>query len=308
MIPLRARLHDYLHMRRQLGFELKAAGRLLENFVDFLERAGTQHITTELAVMWARLPVDAHPQQWRQRLGMVRGFARYLATIDSASEVPSVDLLVAHRPRIAPYIYSREEIAALTGAARAFTPALRAATYETVIGLMAVTGLRLGEAVALDRADVDLGDGALHVRAARPSKHREVPLHESTTEALRRYSRLRDDRWLSPQTPAMFVASQGQRLTTGQFQQTFRQLIGVVGLEGRGERARPRPHDLRHTFAVRTLLDWHRAGVDIDARLPLLSTFLGHINPESTYWYLQAVPELLAVVARRLDGVLGDQP
>ena len=128
------------------------------------------------------------------------------------------------------------------------------------------------------------------------------------TEALRRYSRLRDDRWLSAQTPAMFVASQGQRLTTGQFQQTFRQLIGVVGLEGRGERARPRPHDLRHTFAVRTLLDWHRAGVDIDARLPLLSTFLGHINPESTYWYLQAVPELLALVARRLDGVLGDQP
>src|SRR6266849_2158890 len=161
MIRLRARLHDYLHIRRQLGFELKAAGRLLENFVDFLERAGTQHITTELAVMWARLPVDAHPQQWRQRLGMVRGFARYLATIDSASEVPSVDLLVAHRPRIAPYIYSREEIAALTGAARALTPALRAATYETVIGLMAVTGLRLGEALALDRADVDLGDGAL---------------------------------------------------------------------------------------------------------------------------------------------------
>jgi integrase/recombinase XerD len=301
--PLRRALQDYLRIRRQLGFKLKADGRLLENFVEFSERAGVQRITVELAVMWARLPVGAHPHRWRQRLGIVRGFARYLATIDPDSEVPSVDLLAGHRPRIAPYIYSPAEIRRLMAAARALTPALRAATFEAVIGLMAATGLRLGEALELDRADVDLTDGALHVRA-RQTEQREVPLHQSTTEALGEYARLRDRH--SPKTRAFFVARPGRRLTRSAVHDTFPQLIRRAGLEGRGERARPRPHDLRHSFAVRTLLDWHHAGADVDRQLPLLSTYLGHVGPESTYWYLQAVPELLALVARDLDGVLGE--
>ena len=176
MNDLRQVLKDYLLIRRQLGYKLKADERLLENFVAFLERAGAVRITTELAVMWARLPVDARPHRWRQRLGIVRGFARYLATIDPDSEVPSKDLLPAHRPRVAPYIYSPAEITALMRAAGALTPPLRAASYRTVIGLMATTGLRLGETLDLDRQDVDLHDGALHVRA-RQTKQREVPLH-----------------------------------------------------------------------------------------------------------------------------------
>jgi integrase/recombinase XerD len=304
MTPLRRALRDYLRIRRQLGFMLKTDGRQLENFVEFLERAGAQRITTELAVMWARLPVGAHPHRWRQRLSIVRGFARYLSTIDPDSEVPSIDLLAGHRPRVAPYIYSPAEIRALMAAAGALTPPLRAATYQTVIGLMAAAGLRLGEALELDRADVDLEHGALHVRA-RQAKQREVPLHQSTTEALREYARLRDHH--SPKTGAFFVARPGRPLTRSAFWGTFPELIRQTGLEGRGERARPRAHDLRHTFAVRTLLDWHHAGADIDARLPLLSTYLGHVGPESTYWYLQAVPELLALVARDLDGALGGQ-
>ena len=162
MTSLSQALEDYLQIRRQLGFKLKTDEPLLENFVAFLERAGAQRITVELAVMWARLPADAHPHRWRQRLGIVRGFARYLSTIDPASEVPSVDLLAGYRPRVAPYIYSPAEIGALMAAARALTPALRAATFETVIGLMASTGLRLGEALGLDRGDVDLEDGGRH--------------------------------------------------------------------------------------------------------------------------------------------------
>jgi integrase len=304
MTSLRQALQDYLRIRRQLGFKLKTDGQLLEHFVEFLERAGAERITVELAVMWARLPVQAHPHRWRQRLGIVRGFARYLATIDPDSEVPSVDLLAGHRPRVAPYIYSPAEIRALMAAARALTPPLRAATFETVIGLMAATGLRLGEAVDLDRVDVDLADGALHVRA-RQTKQREVPLHKSTTEALGEYARLRDQH--SPNARAFFLDRPGRRLTRQAVWGTFPQLIRQSGLEGRGERARPRPHDLRHSFAVRTLLDWHHAGADIDARLPLLSTYLGHVGPESSYWYLQAVPELLALVARDLDGALGGQ-
>ena len=290
MTGLRQVLKDYLLIRRQLGYKLKADERLLENFVAFLERAGAVRITTELAVMWAKLPVDARPHRWRQRLGIARGFARYLATIDPDSEVPSKDLLPAHRPRVAPYIYSLAEIAALMGAAGALMPPLRAVSYRTVIGLMATTGLRLGEALDLDRQDVDLHDGTLHVRA-RQTKQREVPLHPSTISALREYTR----------SPAFFLNARGGRLTKFEFNHWFARLIGQVGLEGAGERVRPRPHDLRHTLAVHTLLDWYHAGEDVDRKLPLLSTFLGHVDPSSTYWYLEAVPELMALIKSRLE-------
>lgn len=304
MTPLRQALQDYLRIRRQLGFKLKTDEPLLEQFVEFLERAGAERITVELAVMWARLPQNVHPHRWRQRLGIARGFARYLAAIDPSGEVLSVDLLAGHRSRVAPYIYSPEEIRALMAAARALTPPLRAAASETVIGLMAATGLRLGEALDLERQDVDLRDGALHVRA-RQTKQREVPLHPTTIEALDRYAWLRDR--YSPTTARFFITGPGRGLTRSAFWGTFPKLIRQAGLEGRGERGRARAHDLRHTFAVRTLIDWHQAGEDIDTKLPLLSTYLGHVHPESTYWYLQAVPELLQLVARDLNGSIGGQ-
>jgi integrase/recombinase XerD len=307
MSDLRTALHDYLRLRRQLGFELKTQGPRLESYVRFMERAGAQHITTELALVWAKLPAHARAHTWRQRLGTVRGFARYMATIDPLSEVPSKDLLPAHGARVAPYLYSPAEIAALMDAARMLTPPMRAATYETLIGLMASTGLRLGEAVGLDRIDVNLEDGVLHVRRAKQDKQREVPLHASTTAALREYSRLRNRRWPALETPAFFVSRLGVRLTTSAVNYTFPKLIREVGLEGRGERLRPRPHDLRHTFAVRTLLEWHRAGAAVERELPRLSTYLGHVDPSSSYWYLQAAPELLALVGQRLDGLFGDQ-
>jgi integrase len=300
MSSLRAVLKDYLRIRRQLGFELKATERQLESFVSFLEQAGAERITSELALKWARLPVNAHPHYWRQRLGIVRIFARYVATLDPATEVPSTELLRASRPRIAPYIYSPAQISALIEAAEQLTPPLRAASHRTVIGLMATTGLRLGEALGLDRQHVDLTDGALHVRA-RQAKQREVPLHPTATGALRSYAHRRDRCWPQPSSPAFFLNTRGGRLTNSEFNGTFAKLIKQIGLEGAGERARPRPHDLRHTLAVRTLLDWIAAGEDVDRRMPELSTFLGHVQPESTYWYLQAVPELMALIAARLQ-------
>jgi len=300
MRSLRQVLEDYLRVRRRLGFKLGSDQRLLEDFVGFLEQAGASRITSELAVMWAQLPVDAHPHRWSQRLSIVRVFARYVATLDPASEVPSIDLLPARRPRVAPYVYSPAQITALIEAAGQLTPRLRAASYRTVIGLMATTGLRLGEALALDRADVDLDDGALHVRA-RQTKQREVPLHPTAATALREYARCRDRYWPQPSSPAFFLNPRADRLSKGEFNYRFAKLIGQVGLEGAGERVRPRPHDLRHTMAVRTLLDWIRAGEDVDRRMPELSTFLGHQQPESTYWYLQAVPELMALISDRLQ-------
>jgi len=300
MTALREALADYLRVRRRLGFEMPQDGRLLEGFVEFLERAGAARITSELALTWARLPVHAHPHRWRQRLSVARGFARHLATIDPASEVPSEDLLPGHRPRIAPYIYTVEEIAALIAAAGRLRPPPRAARHQTLIGLLAITGMRPGEALALDRQDVDLRDGVLHVRAGKQKKQREVPLHESTISAPREYAHQRDARFPTPSTAA-FISARGRRVARQELNRTFMKLIGEIGLEGRGARARPRPHDLRHAFAVRTLLDWLEAGEDIDRRMPLLSTFLGHVDPASTYWYLEAVPELFERISRRLE-------
>lgn len=300
MTTLREALADYLRIRRRLGFEMPQDGRLLAGFVDFLERAGAERVTTELALKWARLPVQAHPHTWSQRLCVARGFARHLATVDPASEVPSTDLLPGHRPRIAPYIYTGEEVAALIASAGELRPRLRAARHQTLIGLLAVTGMRPGEALALDRQDVDLRHGVVHVRAGKQKRQREVPLHQSTIGALREYARDRDARFPTPSTPAFFISARGRRMGREELNRTFTKLIREVGLDGRGARARPRPHDLRHAFAVRTLLEWHEAGEDIDRRMPLLSTYLGHVDPASTYWYLEAVPELLELVSRRL--------
>jgi integrase/recombinase XerD len=302
---LRAALDDYLRIRRRLGFAMPQDGRMLEGFVEFLDRAGAQRITTESALAWARLPVDVHPFTWRQRLTVARGFARYLATVDPASEVPATDLLPERRPRIAPYVYSEQEIAALMAAARGLRPALRAARHETLIGLLAVTGCRPGEALGLDRADVDLDNGVVHVRAGKNNKQRQVPLHPSTISALRAYAGLRDAHFPTPSTPAFFLSARGRRMGREELNATFITLVRQIGLEGRGSRARPRPHDLRHAFAVHTLLDWYQAGEDVDRQMPLLSTYLGHVDPASTYWYLEAVPELLELVGQRLERLPG---
>jgi integrase/recombinase XerD len=302
---LRAALDDYLGIRRRLGFTMPQDGRTLEGFVEFLDHAGAQRITTELALTWARLPVDVHPFTWRQRLTLARGFARYLATIDPASEVPPVDLLPGHRPRITPYVYSEAEITALMAAARELRPPLRAARHETLIGLLAVTGCRPAEALGLDRADVELDTGVVHVRVGKNNKRRDLPVHQSTVNALRGYAGLRDARFPTPPSPAFFLSARGRRMRREELNATFIKLIGQIGLEGAGSRARPRPYDLRHAFAVHTLIDWYRTGENIDRRMPLLSTYLGHVDPASTYWYLETVPELLQLVSERMQHIPG---
>ena len=303
MTALEQALSDYLRLRRGLGYYLERDQGELERFVEFLQRADAERITTELAVQWARIPVTQHPVIWRKRLSTVRGFARYLATVDPASEIPSTDLLRAHQPRTAPYIYTAEEITELMAAAQSLPRPLAAATFATVIGLLACTGLRLREALALDRADVDLETGVLDIRASKNHRQREVLLHPSATAALAEYTRVRDQRFPAPDTPAFFLNSWGRPLLKERFWHTFRALIKQTSLEGRGERVRPRPHDLRHTFAVKTLIGWYRAGDDIDRKMPALSTYLGHVSPESTYWYLQSVPELIGLATERLERI-----
>jgi integrase len=297
-------VEDYLTLRRRLGFTLERAGRLLPEFVAYLERNDASRVSTELAVAWATLPAHAHPSWWSERLSIVRGFARYLSGFDPASEVPPVGIFSAHKPRVAPYVFSAEEITALTHAARRLQPDWRGATYETLIGLLVVTGLRLGEALRLDRPDIDLDQGLLLVGRGKLDQPRQLPLHQSTIAALRRYCTLRDRWWPHPATASFFVSARGARLGAHTVHDNFRALVTHIGLEGHGARRWPRPHDLRHSLAVHTLTTWHDAGADVEAKLPLLSTWLGHVDPSATYWYLQATPQLLRVVAQRLEPVL----
>jgi integrase len=304
MSALNGHLVDYLRIRRQLGFELKRAGRELTGFVAFLEQAGAERITTELALRWACQP-GASQRYHSLRLGMVRGFAQYVATLDPESEIPPARLLPSSLRRITPYLYCEREITELMAAAGALTPALKGATYRTIIGLLAVTGIRIGEALALDRDDVDVEEGMLRLRVAKQDKQRDVPLHQTTTDALREYAAARDRACQRPSTAAFFFSTSGARICGSVFDQTFRTLLRQVKPQPGAEHAHRRAHDLRHTFAVQSLLRWHQTGVDVERTMPLLSTYLGHIDPKSTYWYLHATPELMRPVARKLEGIQG---
>ena len=278
MTALEQALSDYLRLRRGLGYYLERDQGELERFVEFLQQAHAERISTELAVQWARMPATQHPVIWRKRLSTVRGFARYLATVDPASEIPSTDLLRAHQPRTAPHIYTEEDITDLMAAARSLPRPLAAATFATVIGLLACTGLRLREALALDRSDVDLETGVLNIPASKNHRQREVLLHPSATAALAHYTQVRDRRCPEPTTPAFFLTSWKRRPVKTVFWQTFRELTVQAGLDGGGQRKYPRPHDLRHTFAVRTLIGWYLAGDDIDRKMPALSTYRSRLT------------------------------
>ena len=308
MIDLRQAARDYITVRRALGSWLQRHPRLLENFVAYLEAAGATTITTELALSWATLPGDdAHPAYLSNRLCAVRGFARHLQAFDPATEVPPAQLLPWPKCRAVPYLYSEADIAALMTAARSLTPAIRAATYETLIGLLSVTGMRIGEVIRLDRDDIDWAEGVLTVRDSKFGKSREVPLHPSALDALRSYAQRRDRLCPRPGTAAFFVSPAGARLVYNTVQPTFARIAGDAGVGPQPPRRRARLHDMRHAFACTALLGWYRDGADVQANLPLLSTYLGHGNPSSTYWYLSAVPELLALAAGRRDHLRGVQ-
>ena len=246
MTALRSGLEDYLGLRRSLGFKLGRTGQLLGLFVSWLDELGQTRITTDLAYTWACLPDDADPSWWAARYQATRGFARYLATIDPGSEVPPARLLTARSRRAEPYPYREEDVLAVMAAARSIRSPLRAATYQTLIGLLWSTGLRVGEAIALDRGDVIPGSGVLVVRHAKFRKSREVPLHPSVTEALSGYAAGRDRLCPMPLTPGFFVSVAGRRLIYQNVHRTFHQLVRQAGLTPRSPRCRPRIHDLRH--------------------------------------------------------------
>jgi integrase len=302
--PQEQALNDYLRVRRSLGYRLREPEGLLRKFVAFLQAEGAPYITRELALRWATQPAKAQPFTWAQRLGMVRRFAIWQSVLEPRTEIPPAGLLPQRYRRKSPHIYSDGEIEKLLRRARQLPSpkGLHARTYMTLFGLLVATGMRVNEALGLDRPDVDLKLGILHIRRTKFGKSRYVPLHPSTVDALKRYVQVRDRVFPASTTPAFFISEQGSRVPDWKARYIFAKLSQRVGLRalaegvGRG----PRLQDIRHRFAVRTLIQWYRAGLDVERELPKLSTYLGHVHVKDTYWYLEAVPELLQLATDRL--------
>lgn len=304
MSKLRTALEEYLAVRRALGFELRFAGSMLHRFVEFADKEGSSFITRDLALRWATQPKNCQPARWANRLGMVRRFAQYRSAVDPRTEVPPQGLLPHRFYRKPPYIYSDDQIVQLIEEAKQLRSplGLRGATCSTLFGLLSVTGMRISEALSLDREDVDLNDRILTIRRTKFGKSRLVPIHASTQEVLRRYATLRDRIFPKPHAPSYFVLECGRRLSKWSVRRAFIQLSHRTGLRSPTDRRGPRIHDLRHGFAIRTLLRLYRAGEDVDRQMPALTTYLGHGHVTDTYWYLSATPELLRLASMRLDG------
>jgi integrase len=309
--PVMTSLHDalteYLATRRALGTQLKWPESSLRQFVDFVVTDGAEFLTTDLAVRWAIQPPGVQPATHARRLAIVRGFAAWLQPTDSRTEVPPHRLLPAKHRRPAPHIYSDGEIADLMGAAGQLRSAsgLRGATFKTLIGLLVATGLRPGESLRLDVGDVDLVGGVIAVRASKFGKSRFVPLEESARIALAAYATFRDTVRPHRDSPAFLLTSRGTRPGASATRKTFAKLCQTVGLRPRGRPRRvgrgPRLQDIRHSFATRRLTEWYRADLAVDRLMPRLTTYLGHVSATETYWYIQAVPELLRLATERME-------
>lgn len=303
-------IQDYLALRRSLGFKLRDAGICLMKFAAFLETREAPHITTAVALEWLQQSPSAQPATWAQRLGHIRGFAQHYRASDPQTEMPPTGLLPFQPRRARPYLYSEEEIARLLRCALNLPPAegLRPWTYHCLLGLLSVTGMRIGEAIRLQLDDVNLQECLLTIRGTKFGKSRLIPIHRSTQEVLEQY-RLRREACLEGRRAAtFFITPRGNPLDTGDIHRTFYRLSRQIGLRAEGASHGPRLHDFRHRFAVQTLLRWYRSGEDIERRLPVLSTYLGHVHVADTYWYLSACPELMGLAVARLEQCWEERP
>lgn len=299
MSRMDAQLDDYLRLRRALGYRLEREEVWLRDLLAHIRAAGSDTLTSDLAISWARLPATAQPRYWALRLGCARKFAGYLHSIDSSHQIPPSGVFAAPRHRPMPYLWTAEQIELLLNIAEQLRPPLRGLTYQALFGLLAVSGMRLGEAIGLHHGDVDLDDAVITIRHAKFDRPRIVPLHPTTVSALHHYTTQRDR--LCPQRHAdtFLVSSRGNPLSRSDADKTLRQITTTMGI--RTATVRPRAHDLRHSLAVHTLIRWMREGASVDEHIAVLSTYLGHVSPAGTYWYLTAVPELMELAARRLQ-------
>ena len=303
-LNMRTQVESYLAYRRQAGYALKIEGEQLLRFARFAEQAGYQGPPTlELAVRWATASRGRRTLTAARRIEVLRGFCRYCQQFDPAIEIPPLGLFGRAHRRLTPHIYTDMEICALLAATVHLHPpsGLRGACCEAIFGLIASTGLRVSEATGLTRTDVDLHRGLLHIRGAKFGKSRLVPLHQTTTRALKQYARRRDGDPTATPLEAFFVGDYGRPVRTDSAEYAFRLLRQRLQWTSRGDHPAPRIHDLRHTFICRTLQRWYEEGVDIDRNILALSTYVGHAKITDTYWYVTATPELMAIAARRFE-------
>jgi integrase/recombinase XerD len=303
MKDLKEGIQDYITLRRSLGFKLKKHSRFLREFALFLEQAGSSRITSSLALQWATQPQHIQQAEWAARLSVVRGFARYWSATEPKTEIPPEGLLPYRPKRAKPYLYSDEQICQLVEAAKSMpaTHSLQPWTYHCLFGLLAVTGLRISEALNLRSTDVDWSEGILTIRDSKFGTSRLIPLHASSLKVLSDYGALRDRLFADRNTPYFFCSRSAGRLDEGQVRRVFYVISRQIGIRGASAKRGPRLHDFRHRFAVQTLLRWHRIGEDVRRRLPILSTYLGHGHVTDTYWYVTGTPELMTAVGQRLD-------
>ena len=299
-------LQEYLALRRGLGFKMQDAARLLPRFVAFLEDRQASHITTRLALDWVQTAKSVQPAEWARRLCFVRGFARFRSATDPLTEVPSPALLPYRSTRARPHLYSEQEVRGLLDAAlqvptRWPSTPLRPWVFHCLLGLLSVTGLRISEALDLKLDAVDLDQAVLTIRAAKFGRSRLVPLHPSTCTVLVRYLQRRRQFLGARHSDYVFISNRGTRLDLGRVHRAFYALSPQAGLRAPGARNGPRLHDFRHRFAVQVLTHWYESGDDPARRLPVLSTFLGHVYVAGTYWYLSQWPELMAQAMARLE-------
>jgi integrase/recombinase XerD len=290
----------YLRLRRSLGYELEEPGRLVIAFAGHLDGLGVTHVTADAAADWATAPQGAEPYWHWLRMSALRGFAIYLHSLDPQHQVPPSDMLPRQYTRPAPYLFSDDEISALIRAAGRMRHGIAVtATYQTLIGLLAVTGMRPGEACRLNRGDFSPLGRTLTIVRSKFGKTRQLLLDPTTVAALEEYGRCRDRLHPHPAEPSLLVSMQGTRMDIIPTERVFARLTRAAGIVPLSDRTRPTMKNMRHSFAVSTLISWYQSGADVEARLPALSTWMGHVDPQATYWYLQTSPELLALAARR---------
>ena len=303
MKSLQNAIEDYIALRRSLGFKLDDMAADLTKFASFLEQKAAPYITTALALEWAMQSTDHLPSHWARRLGFVRVFARHWSATDPRTEIPPAGLLPFRARRARPYLYTEQEIQRLLTAAKSLSSSsgLRPWTYHCLFGLLAVSGLRISEAIKLERQDVDFHQELLTIRQTKFNKSRLIPLHTSTRDVLTQYAEHRDRLVPSPRSSCFLLNDCGRCLERSTVLRTFHDLSRQIGLRGPSDHTGPRIHDFRHGFALNTLIQWYRAGEDIERRLPVLSTFLGHTHVADTYWYLSVHPELMGLATSRLE-------
>jgi integrase len=310
-ITMQTHAENHLSERRRLGFGLRTSGYSILSFARYVDALNSQEpITVEIMGDWARQDKGntGKPSTWARRLKNLRSFCRYLQQFEPRTEVPDDTIFGRIGQRLAPHIYSEQEVIDLLAAAHnlgSFIPGLRGATYETLFGLIASSGLRVSEAVHLLDTDVDLKSGMLTIRQTKFAKSRHVPLHTSTIEALQRYRALRNSHIEVTNETPFFIGTRGRHLGHGlDLRQVHRVFIGLrdqLGWINRGAHNGPRIHDLRHTFVVRRVLLWQAQGLDVDQQMLTLSTYVGHTNVTNTYWYLTGIPQLMALAAERFE-------